>query len=210
MKTYPIIFSTPMVQAIIEGRKTMTRRIVNTTMHGWDAQKMQFTIVENHKSETIGCQAYFKDKENHFHLGIKCPYGQPGDVLWVRETWTETQVRDEEGWFYVFKADGDDWAAPWKPSIHMPKAACRIFLEITSVRVERLLSISHKDAICEGVLFEKICQFYFNYLTSKYLSKTAISSFASLWVSINGRDSWNSNPFVWVIEFKKVSKPENF
>jgi len=207
-----------MVQAILEGRKTMTRRIVNTTMHGWDAQKMQFTIVENHKSETIGCQAYFKDKENHFHLGIKCPYGQPGDVLWVRET---HQFRYNDISQPAYKADFPDSLknqcnrVSWKPSIHMPKAACRIFIQVTSIRVERLQDITKKDSIAEGILSDHTDGDYYyfypcNDLRDDTYLDNPITSFYSLWKSINSEESWNSNPWVWVIEFKRIDKPENF
>jgi hypothetical protein len=103
----------------------------------------------------------------------------------------------------------------WKPSIFMPKKKCRIFLEITDVRVERLQDISEEDAIAEGIKKTwinddiKQCRFK-NYINDGKGSKSPIDSFNSLWVSINGKDSWKANPWVWVYEFKVVEKPKDF
>jgi hypothetical protein len=181
MKFIPILFSTPMVQAIIDGRKTQTRRVV-------------------------------KDKAGD----VKCPYGKEGDVLWVRETWAELPNPDCFG-KYLYKSMGDT-AEKWKPSIFMPKEACRIFLRVKSVRVERLQDISEDDAKEEGVeswINERLASkpvLYKNYegdSAAWYCSK-AVTSFETLWQSINGVDSWEANPYVWVIEFERIEKPNNF
>ena len=139
MKERPILFSTEMVKAILQGRKTQTRRIV--------------------KPQPIGKVTYFKgeiwtdEPDVITSRTIKCPYGQPNDRLWVRETWAResfpngTTARSVET---LYLANGDK-AVRWKPSIHMPKAAARIWLEVVSVRVERLNDISEKDAIAEGI-----------------------------------------------------------
>jgi hypothetical protein len=92
----------------------------------------------------------------------------------------------------------------------MPRTACRIFLEVVSIRVEQLLSISFEDAEKEGILGLNCCERYFDYVSEDYTKPNALASFSSLWVSINGEKSWNSNPWVWVIEFKRIDKPENF
>lgn len=163
-----------------------------------------------------------------FHGFSVCPYGQIGDQLWVRETWQpwrRTNVeydeweplpvgRFEEADSIEYRATSDS-LGPWKPSIHMPRKASRIQLGITNIRVERLQDISRQDAIAEGIRHSGLTingisegdHFY------DYLMKTEdmcewftnpIASFQSLWHSINGPDSWTANPWVWVIEFKRV------
>lgn len=123
--------------------------------------------------------------------GVRCPYGQPGDRLWVRETWrawggTVRHVDYRATTEIPRPADG------WKPSIHMRRADSRIMLEIVAVRVERLQDISEADAKAEG------CQ------ADPYDGPTYYDHFALLWRSINGQGSWTTNPWVWVIEFKRV------
>lgn len=217
-KERPILFSTPMVQAILEGRKTQTRRIV----------KPQPEVCTN----LPGRAWYQRNKQERWcdftHEGFlnKCPYGQVGDVLWVRETWFrgfisengETPIEGESV-RYWYKADSDwadhEWDHPtkegpqtapaWKPSIHMPRKACRIRLRITDVRVERLQAISEDDSEAEGVEA---------YDTHSYIPGEAVmqieASFSAkqvyetLWSKINGPESWASNPFVWVINFQRI------
>lgn len=225
MKERPILFSTPMVQAILEGRKTMTRRIVKTTQNGWNCQKnKEFVQSENIaesffdnrtaspslKKELTGFHAFFKDNESDHKLGIKCPYGQPGDVLWVRETFTRALTPK-----FLYKADGTQlFSAKWKPSIHMPKAAARIWLQVEEIRVERLQDITEADALAEGVKYISMPQgfFFMNYLIREYVyPATPKVSFKTLWEKINGDESWDSNPWVWVVKFKILSttgKPE--
>lgn len=219
MKEIPILFSTPMVQAILSGRKTQTRRT-----------KGLFLI-----NEEPDIYAYKEplEQDNNIHvfarmfrgswvetMHIKCPYGQPGDVLWVRETWNtltsyvETpdysviSVRD-----FVYKAD-DDRFDKWKPSIFMPKEACRIRLLVEDVRVERLQDITEEDAIAEGIeregdgfkAYRKIHSgphkgelHPWNCIPNGH----ARTSYEELWESINGKGSWDKNPWVWVIKFKR-------
>lgn len=209
MKKRPILFSTEMVKAILEGRKTQTRRVIKPqpkTQHRSDT-RLEFYARRGENWEV-------KDKWTGDGFSIldsfKCPYGQPGDALWVRETWQPSA----SGAYVHFKADiiGVDAGKGWKPSIHMPKDACRIFLRITNVRVERLQEISEKDAIGEGI--EK-SEFGFKnydkrYPVSDYMGggNEAYRSFKSLWTSINGEQSWNDNPWVWVIEFERVEGGE--
>jgi hypothetical protein len=184
MKQRPILFSTPMVQAIMDGRKTMTRRIAKDKM------------LQDNKNE-------FYDEEFLLLTMKQCPFGQVGDVLWVRETFCSFPNSKT-----LYKANGCIPVEPykWKPSIFMPKDACRIFLKITNTRVERLMDISREDARAEGVERINGAQFK-NYVdgTSTYNERT---SFYSLWESINGKDSVSLNPFVWVIEFERIEKPE--
>lgn len=184
----PILFSTEMVRAILDGRKTQTRRVVKDKM-----------LQENNGDV---------DEEFLLLTMDKCPYGKVGDVLWVRETFnSDYGFKDIEGNVsppgILYKAttpnlpfNGDKW----KPSIFMPKSACRIFLEITNIRVERLQDISDQDAKSEGaspkegVLFKRIERYD--------------EAFERLWISINGYESWDSNPYVWVIEFKQIVKTQ--
>ncbi len=187
MKDRPILMSAPMVRAILDGTKTQTRRPVKSLALEW-LQPGMFT------------PEYVAMPEN----GL-CPYGQPGDQLYVRETW----ARDDEDGALFYRADvgtgneADDWQRNiddgasgyrWKPSIHMPRAASRITLEVTAVRVERLQDISEADAIAEGIPrggpenpdgIEK-------------------REYRALWERINGPGSWEANPWVWVIEFKRL------
>lgn len=203
MKYIPILFSTPMVQAILNGTKTQTRREIKPQPESELHDHTKYPMSIDSKLQGFwGTVAETGETKQY-----KCPYGQPGDVLWVRESWG-----NEYGGGYLYKAEHAHMKPDpcWKPSIHMPKAACRLFLEVVSVRVERLKDISDSDAIAEGI--EKVGNEYKNYWPSadRIPSGPAKWSFCTLWISINGADSYSSNPFVWVIEFKRVDKPANF
>lgn len=186
----PILFSTPMVQAIIDGRKTQTRRTI------------KYYVSDQHPLRQTA--KWMKDNNT-------CPYGHIGDVLWVRESFLKGYFDDGT---HGYKADWNETAAEyvkehkWKPSIHMPKDAARIWLKITDIRVERLQDISEKDAIAEGVESKIIDgqKFYFNYLVNMTCLDNPYFSFFSLWDKINGYESMESNPFVWVVEFEVLSK----
>ena len=206
-KQRPILYATPMVQGIIANRKTKTRRtkglnIINESPNYW-------TLEHNLISQEF---FFFHKNDEDLMYDIKCPYGQVGDLLWVRETF---MFDDGEGiYHYAANMDSSDinwFKGSWKPSIHMPKAAARIFLEITDIKIERLNDISEEDAKAEGVL--KVNDGFKNYMTKpKMISTlqcfdTAYFSFLSLWESINGYESSELNPWVWVITFKKVEKP---
>lgn len=178
MKERPILFSGPMVRAILNGTKTQTRRIV--------------------KPQPVHIDGLGTVMNPSVITGNSCKHGKPGDTLWVRETWAHRALRvsGPEGYGCpVFRADDVDRRLPsgpynrvdrWRPSIHMPRWASRITLQITAVRVERLQDISEEDAIAEGVEFG------------------AKESYRTLWDSINGAGAWDANPWVWVIEFKRV------
>lgn len=193
----PILFNDQMVRAILEGRKTVTRRVV----------KPQPDFL----GSMVDPNTPFKTLDAGLHARITCPYGEPGDRLWVRETWG-LQVRSYGGGageFIVYRAtnpdaiycrssEGREYPVKWKPSIHMRRHSSRILLEITAVRVERLQDISNDQAIAEGIDTHPM-GFYGNGCI------TAGGAFLELWESINGDGRWADNPWVWVIEFKRVT-----
>lgn len=205
----PILFSTPMVQALLEGRKTMTRRVVKPQPESID---------------------FYEDRNVWFPEVSKCPY-EVGDVLWVRETCYPLRIvdaSDKEQILYRANLFDERFikgiGGKWKPSLFMPKHACRIFLKVKAIRVERLQDINLYDIINEGVqldvfkirnLLEKYGKdnpaFYFlpegRVATDDEVHKLA---WADLWISINGMQSWISNPFVWVYEFERIEKPLDF
>jgi hypothetical protein len=205
-----------MVQAILEGRKTQTRRIVQFPNYHPSREEKKHSLLQ-----VKGFEVY--DGNGDCIGELRDVYGTPGDILWVRETFTNISKYKEAPLFldvvgdFVYKADTDFIGCnKWKPSIHMPKEACRLFLKVTNVRVERLKDISESDAIAEGV--DKKGDMYYDYYSEipqvgrdfYYKNEFAKLSFMGLWSKINGIDSWISNPWVWVIEFERVEKPENF
>lgn len=190
MKSRPILFSAPMVQAILAGRKTQTRRIVKLTDSG--------------RVKAIGSSLnWHLDDPNAANAN---PYGQPGDQLWVKETW-RTQYANEsqkpiditEGDPIRYEVDGHENGNPlygWgriRQSIFMRRWMSRITLELTGIRVERLQNISEADAWQEGVS-----------PVGPMTGRMARDAFEFLWHSINGAESWDANPFVWVVEFKRI------
>lgn len=216
MKYIPILFTTEMVQAILDGRKRMTRRTNNLESVNDNPDDWEYVRFWDGYAKFM--QKYNAINERY----IKCPYGQPGDVLWVRETWCwdwKDILNPTEKYYFYRATTPYNYLATgekWKPSIHMPKSACRIFLQVTDVRVERLQEITEDDAISEGV-YDYQDGYFKNYFTKKGLRESdgvecilAKGSFQSLWCSINGIKSWDANPLVWVIEFKRIDKPENF
>lgn len=207
MRERPILFSAPMVRAILDGSKTQTRRMVkpqpSDSAHtaGGDGTPMQ--------------SWWETGKDINW-----CPYGRPCDRLWVRETWgLHDQGFDtaEESTFPIYRADSFPPAPKrWRPSIHMPRALSRITLEVTGVRVERLQRISEADAIAEGVQRIRIGDGYDDMYSATARSwadaieqrpdvqDTAGAAYRELWESINGLGSWLANPWVWVVEFKRL------
>lgn len=219
MKERPILFSSPMVRAILAGRKTQTRRIVKPAPPEWCGEA-------HHRGEA---DWYLTESPIPFNaFDAKCPYGQPGDRLWVRETTyiapknfatpDETCVRDYDGAlrFVSYRADGHsedamrDYRLKWTPSIHVPRWASRITLEIVSVRVERLSEITEADAIAEGIVHDHLWDRAnspsdrLTYVGCGETFATAVEAYQHLWGSINGPGSWEANPWVWVVEFKRV------
>ena len=212
MKERPILFSAPMVRAILAGTKTQTRRAVkpHKAFVEWGVKgpgdAYDATV------DDAG-QGFFLVAGDHGYAGpVPCPYGQPGDRLWVRECW----ARDDEDASLMYRADvglggdADEWergrldGVPryrWRPSIHMPRWASRITLEVTGVRVERLNDISGPDAAAEGIQFRALGA---GVPLKGNIWKQNIEKFRALWESINGAGSWDANPWVWVVEFKML------
>lgn len=206
MKERPILFSGPMVRAILDGRKTQTRRIVKQQppadfrRHCWMSAPVYGWTNEPVPAGT-------------WHTA-RCPYGFDGDRLWVRETWRTVgdaplSICTEPGDIgYAATADEATLTTMrWRPSIHMPRWVSRIALEVTGVRVERLQEITSKDAQAEGVPFT-VAEHTFRkcFRDPEERASERLKRFAELWEAINGdRAPWESNPWVWVVSFKQVS-----
>lgn len=228
MKERPILFSTPMVQAILAGNKTQTRRAIKAQpMPGIFTPSHFYVRGKTKQKSIINDIVIPKGSDCHRLLSHRefvkeCPYGQVGDQLWVRETWSADYPvvsylagGDEVNLIESLHRDDllkmyDSQRGKWRPSIHMPRWASRIQLEITNIRLERLFDLSEDDAMaegCNGVLWVN------DGLGSKTPPKgygllnsypTAKHWFACLWDEINGSGSWTANPWVWVIEFKPI------
>jgi len=198
MKTRPILFKGEMVRAILAGRKTQTRRIVKP-------QPIPFQ--PNYPHPEAECLAAIgKPWMPVGGVNVerwKCPHGSIGDRLWVRETFQTGEYAQNEPRGAVYRATNPDWQTQegwkWKPSLFMPRSLSRITLEITGVRCERLQNISEADAKAEGC--DGNCPV--GYIPAHQKSP-CVYRYAQLWESINGAGSWSENPWVWVIEFKKL------
>ena len=212
MAIKPILFNTEMVRAILDGRKTCTRRSVTTRRKA----ACGFYVTKKADGTFSGIYEY-DENESMFDNPLMPPY-QPGDILYVRETWCDDRqfTHDSTPGRYFYKASESE-NFKWKPSIHMPKEAARIWLRVTDVRVERLQEITPKDAENEGVgnlFYDDIGYSDKNYGTEvdpEY--GIAKEQFAWLWDSTIkksdiDRYGWLANPWVWVIEFERCEKPE--
>ncbi|KVS08142.1 hypothetical protein [Burkholderia multivorans] len=213
MTERPILFSGPMVRAILEGRKTQTRRVVRHQPPA--ATREVFTFP--HPDPRTHYWAF--DGGSLLDWSHPCPQGEIGDRLYVRETWQHSNHPFgpyESNCLVFYRADYlDDPLGPdlersadgirreWRPSIHMPRAAARITLEITGVRVERLQSISESDARAEGVTIEE--HHTRGYCAGAY-RPPSIRAFHDLWDSLNAArgHGWDVNPWVWVVEFRRI------
>ena len=195
MKERPILFNAPMVRAILDGRKTVTRRVVKPQPAG-EIRRGEPDF--NHWIDTKYWERQ-NQKENRGigTRGFACPYGQPGgDRLYVRETFGHFERNENfaPGCEVFYRADGESLAVePWRPSIHMPRWASRITLEVTGVRVEKLQEISRGDAMAEGCPFPNMAK-----------GDDPRHWYTALWEQINGHGSWEANPWVWVIEFRRL------
>lgn len=210
IKEKPILFKTPMVKAILQGEKTHTRREIKLPESEFPANWI--AKFENGK-------ACFYNSTNDREFSVKCPW-QIGQVLWIKETYNSYNenvygLRDKE--VYLYKADGDDRNSKWKSSLFMPKGACRLKLKVIDIRLQKLNEISEEDAISEGIVkFTKdntvykygIEGWHWSAHTAKgkdlFMQPSAYEAFKLLWASIKGQNSWKENPYVWVIEFKKI------
>lgn len=207
MSVKQILFNTEMVRAILDGRKSCTRRIV---------KPQQLVGLLPDKCKNGVPEEFLKEKKFMFKpycdmtdielimTSYKKPY-QPGDILYVRETFIQAAAHT-----FWYKADGKSWMSKdllWKPSIHMPKEAARIWLKVTNVRVERLQEITVENALAEGV--DKYIR-----LNGEIEENAIITSFIGIWNSTIKKSNldfygWDANPYVWVIEFERCDKPES-
>jgi hypothetical protein len=220
MADRPILFSAPMVRAILAGTKSQTRRVI--TSH---KKAAPYFVIYAERDGSNPRPVYSDDGERGCYTDaqgydveerMQCPCGAPGDRLWVRETCAIDFAHNRT----YYRADADvDGTVPylidgagagvgsaridrWRPSIHMPRWASRITLEITDVRVERLQAISEADAIAEGI---QLLNGRYTFNAGLHESRSAVESYRWLWESINGTGSWDANPWVWVISFKMVT-----
>lgn len=192
VKERPILFNAEMVKAILGGRKTQTRRPLKPQPVDV-IPKPKNTFSDGRTRWALRTQV-----EPSRGVMAMCRIGNVGDRLWVRETWQSGEVALNEPRGAVYRATDPDWETmegwKWKPSIHMPRWASRITLEITGVRVERLRDISEKDALADGGWAYKACPIH----------KNPQASFFQLWRSIYGIAALDNNPWVWVVEFKRL------
>lgn len=196
MSIKPILFNTDMVRAILDGRKTVTRRVIKfEKVFNGDAEKVYPGKC------ALGVGVF--NKFDNMRVSKKPPY-QPGDILYVRETWRYIDFTGEDdGYVYKASQNGTDWEEntdnwKWRPSIHMPKEAARIWLKVTNVRVERLKDITIGECEKEGVYCGNNGDiFAFMHLWDSTVKKEDINRYA-----------WRVNPWVWVIEFERCEKPQ--
>ena len=209
MTERPILFSGPMVRAILEGRKTMTRRVF----------KPENIVIDEYPGGGLRYRTYARKDGDLYETGVGsfspgnwlhyCPYGVPGDRLWVKETWADEHPFDGQ----ILYRERDEYRAPerWTPSIFLPRKYSRILLEVISVRVERVQDISEEDAIAEGMIkwtpADRECWAHYEYEPGLAGRATAKGAFWYLWDSINAKRGfgWDANPFVWVVEFRRIS-----
>ena len=210
MAIKPILFNTEMVRAILDGRKTCTRRICK------DANECTVPDMEFYNADRRTYAVHnFADKEHTEQLSIAertCPIC-PGDILYVRETWKKAP----NGYYYYEDWQRNDIAdiTKWKPSIHMPKEAARIWLKVMNVRVERLQEITDEQAKREGIQYDE-CPTGFTWKQETDMHNcytTQIGAMQALWNSTIkksdlDRYGWDASPWVWVIEFERCEKPE--
>ncbi|MCK1125360.1 hypothetical protein MX034_15015 [Enterobacter bugandensis] len=222
MKERGMIFNGEMVRAILDGRKTQTRRVIQSAARTMQARGLEVISHRAPGDKWYGDYVFsMRDRNGVWHdftneqFLAKCPFGQPGDRIWVRETWAEAGAGAPDLKLYranypAHVPNHYENVPPaenvrWTPSIHMPRWASRILLEITDVRVERLNDISEEDARAEGIIDggclncgePEPCG-------CANTEPDATDAFAYLWQSIYGQENWNANPWVWVIEFKVV------
>lgn len=222
MKERPILFSAPMVRAILASTKTQTRRVLPTM------NTMGRVEYPGRRDKSGYSRVNFLDTPEGIDAAAReCRYGQPGDRLWVRETWAgplvpmgqweeaESPAEFERPEFCRYAADGgpapefldadENMQQRWTPSIHMPRWASRITLEIVGVRVERLQEISKADAGAEGLHQDQAGRWTTWSATAKHREHlNPVEAYRDLWESINGPGSWDETPWVWVVEFKRI------
>lgn len=240
IKERPILLSAPMVRAILEGRKTQTRRVIRKQFSA-DAEPAEVAATSPEGGQISGHSGlWWDDAAACIDDAIRCPYGKPGDLLWVRETWgdvnlegapgiayradddvrdlmAEPSFHDEHGAFnydderikpYAFAVWSSDLIGGvegrWRQSIHMPRWAARILLEVIAVRVERLHDISEADARAEGARECDPASGREVLLAGPSQRGSFVLHYRDIWEQINGPGSWDANPWVWVIKFRRV------
>jgi len=219
MTERPILFSAPMVRAILDGRKTQTRRVVKPQPTGTSDRprdRVHYGIPDGYEHDG---ETFYAWQASGW--SAKSPYGSPGDRMWARETWAVDAPLDEvrrecedvmgpSGWGHgpYFRADlvHENSGLTWRPSIFMPRWASRITLEVVNVRVERVQEISEHDAVAEGLSNDEKTKLL--WLPCAEKGKAHISpvlAYRDLWNSINTKrgHGWDTKPWVWVIEFKR-------
>ena len=202
MAIKPVLFNTEMVRAILDGRKNCTRRLVKPQPDEKHTYPLGF-VTDSTEKKDVGCFG-FSINEYGGSIQYAKPQYQPGDILYVRETWKKAP----NGYYYYEDWQRNDIAdvTKWKPSIHMPKEAARIWLKVTDLRVEWLQEISTESALAEGA--DK-----YIHTNGELDENMTITSFIGIWngtIKKSDLDSygWNANPWVWVIEFERCEKPE--
>ena len=216
-KEIPMLYSSAMVNATLAGRKTQTRRTTNLKQFNECPDQWRYDggTIEDEPEDGLSPNTHWMERlkegePTERYEPVTCHYGKPGDVIWVRESFNWDVYPDLRP---VYKADVPENMAEfinkgikWKPSIHMPKDAARIWLEVVEVRAERLNEISEEDACAEGVEGGDLWKDYKMGNDPEAMRFIEPSeSFRSLWKSINGPDSWDENPWVWVVTFKVIS-----
>lgn len=209
MAIKPILFNTEMVRAILDGRKTCTRRLIKPQPDKKHIYPLGFVTDSTEKKE-VGCFGFAANEYGGSIQYVKPPYRYaPGDILYVRETWKKAP----NGYYYYEDWQRNDIAdvTKWKPSIHMPKEAARIWLKVTDVRVERLQDITEEGAKKEGAIDNRG---FIHSPNNEYDNvHTAREHFVKIWnntikKSNLDRYGWDASPWVWVIEFERCEKPE--
>jgi hypothetical protein len=193
VKERPILFNGPMVKAILDGRKGQTRRVMNPQPQPFLAHDLPGPFWWFQYWRKGYPHGRILETDLPARVQSLCPYGAPGDTLWCRETWCKDMGRGDA---IVYQADGLEpvLSDRWRPSIHMPRWASRITLDVLSVRAERLQAISEADAQAEGA----------DPFAGPYVSHVA--AFSALWDSINAKRGfgWDANPWVWTIVFRRI------
>lgn len=204
----PILFSGPMVRAILAGKKTQTRRVVKPQPNrdaGYASNPFKWSRVKQ-----VGPWFHIISDDPSGMFTVHCSYGTPGDTLWVRETWNVPPGSNVDAEVAYFADGHHDETATWRPSIHMPRWASRLSLSVTDVRVERLHELTRNDAIAEGIPqmhgeAVRLGLVDAAYSVDDWDNSTSVENFANLWDKLNSeRAPWKSNPWVWVVAFERI------
>lgn len=214
-KFIPLLFTTDMMVANLEQRKNQTRRdrglkVINENPDDWEFAGKAVSAAIPEKHILNGNLRVFIHKVTRIPCVIKCPYGNPGDVLWFREKWrhNEAMTGSPFHWYALNDVYTDPDNEIWKPGIHMPAAACRAWGIVEEIRIERLNDISHEDAINEGILCTSsirnvsLDNHFYDYIDKSYYLTNPRLSYFSLFQSINGQELTDKNPWLWVVSYK--------